>query len=226
MDNDAFALQLIYEGMYDPCTFKAIFVVGGPGSGKTWATKKLGLQHIGFVSIDSDYPLEKYMSSANLSLKMPPEEHDERTIVRQKAKGVTSSKEESVLDQRLGIVVSETGSDISDTLGKDSYLRKLGYDTAMIFVNADMETAANRNFKRARSVPNEIVQKKWIQSQSNMGKYQQQFNPFWIIDNSENSNVNIQLTNVYKKIIKWCEDTPNNPEVIKTFKRWKHEKRI
>ena len=219
-------LQLIYEGMYDPCVFKAIFVVGGPGSGKSWVKKKLGLDHMGFVSLDSDYPLEKYMKQSNLSLKMPPEEQQERNVIRQRAKSVTSSKEESILDQRLGLVIAETGSNLKDTMEKDIKLKQLGYDTAMIFVNTDMNTATHRNLSRERSVPAGIVQEKWKQAQKNIGYYQQNFNPFWIIDNSDDSNVSVQLDNVYKKISRWCKETPKNAEVNKTFKKWREEKGI
>ena len=219
-------LQLIYEGMYDPCVFKALFVVGGPGSGKTWIKDKLGLVHMGFVSLDSDYPLEKYMKNANLDLKMPPEEHDIRTAIRKRAKDVTQSKEESILDQRLGIVISETGAYITDTIEKDNKLRKLGYETGMIFVNTDMDTAINRNSSRERSVPDDILVKKWKQAQKNMGYFQNHFTPFWIIDNSEDSNTGIQLNNIYNKVKVWCRQTPQNPEVIKAFKGWKKEKGI
>lgn len=219
-------LQIIYEGMYDPCIFKAIFVVGGPGSGKTWINKRLGLVHMGFVSIDSDYPLEKYMKQANLSLKMPPEEHDERTKIRAKAKDVTKSKEEKILDNRLGIVFSETGSNLSDTFDKNEMLKRLGYDTAMVFVNTDIQTSLSRNEARARSVPKNIVIDKWNQSQRNLGEYQRVFDPFWVLDNNGDIRTERQIINVYKKIKIWCDQPPKNKKVEKAFQKWKAEKNI
>lgn len=219
-------LQIIYEGMYDPCIFKAIFVVGGPGSGKTWINKRLGLVHMGFVSIDSDYPLEKYMKQANLSLKMPPEEHDERIKIRTKAKDVTKSKEEKILDNRLGIVFSETGSNLSDTFNKNEMLKRLGYDTAMVFVNTDIQTSLSRNEARARSVPKNIVIDKWNQSQRNLGEYQRVFDPFWVLDNNGDIRTERQIINVYKKIKIWCDQPPKNKKVEKAFQKWKAEKNI
>ncbi len=195
---------MIYEGMYDPCIFKAIFVVGGPGSGKSWVIKRLGLQNMGFVLIDSDYPLEKYMKAEGLDMKMPKSEHDVRSKVRQKAKSVTDSKRKTVLREGLGIVVSETGAKIEEIIENKIALENIGYDTCMIFVNADLETAHVRNLKRARSVPKEIVDEKWRDSQKNLGKFQQNFNNFYIIDNSNDSNVSIQIMNVFKQIRKWC----------------------
>ena len=32
--------QYITEGVYDPSIFKAFFLAGGPGSGKSWVSKK------------------------------------------------------------------------------------------------------------------------------------------------------------------------------------------
>lgn len=224
MDDDI--LKLIYEGMYDPCIFKAIFVVGGPGSGKSWIKKRLGLVNIGFVSIDSDYPLEKYMRKANLSLKMPPEEHDERNLIRQKAKKVNASKEESVLDNRLGVAFAETGSNLADTFEKNNILKALGYDTAMIFVNTDMRTSLSRNEKRDRSVPKEILIDKWTQSQRNLGEYQSVFDPFWVIDNNGDFRTERQILNVFKKIKNWCKETPKNKKTEDIFQKWKSEKNI
>ncbi len=198
-------LEMIYEGMYDPCTNKAIFVAGGPGSGKSWAIRRLGLQNMGFVLIDSDYPLEKYMKREGLDLKMPEHESDMRSGVRQQAKDVMRSKEETVLNQGLGVVLSGTGSKLSDIVSNSNKLKKLGYSTAMIYVNADLNTALHRNAKRERSVPEEIVREKWNDSQKNLGKFQQSFDNFFIIDNSESSNVEIQINHVFKKIRAWCK---------------------
>ncbi len=197
-------LEMIYEGMYDPCTYKAIFVVGGPGSGKTWAIKRLGLQNMGFVLIDSDYALERYMKRVGLDLKMPEHESDMRAGVRQQAKNVTQSKKKTVLGEGLGLVISETGSKVEDTINNKHKLESLGYDTAMIFVNADLDTAHARNTKRERSVPTEIVNEKWKDAQRNLGKFQQKFKNFFIIDNSEGSNADIQILHVFKKMREWC----------------------
>jgi shikimate kinase len=198
-------LTMIYEGMYDPCTNKAIFVVGGPGSGKTWVIKRLGLQNMGFVLIDSDYPLERYMKAEGLDLKMPEHESDKRLDARQRAKNVTKSKKKTVLREGLGIVIAETGSKIESTISNNQKLKNIGYDTSMIFVNADLETAIHRNQKRSRSVPNKIVEIKWHEAQKNLGKFQYYFDNFYIIDNSQTSNVDMQLMNLFKKIKNWCK---------------------
>lgn len=219
-------LQMIYEGMYDPILFKAIFVVGGPGSGKTYVTKKLGLQAMGFVSIDSDYPLEKYMTKQNLSLKMPEHEKEERDIVRQRAKDVTKSKQDSILEQGLGLIIGGTGANINDIEKMASTLRSIGYTTSAIFVNADLKTAKHRNQKRSRSVPEHILFEKWKAAQKNIGYFQQKFDPFFIIDNSEGSNTDDQISSVFKKIYEWGRKEPKNRHFSQKMQSWKTDKGI
>lgn len=217
-------LQLIYEGLYDPCIFKALFVIGGPGSGKSFVTRKLGLSHMGLVQLNSDYPLEKYMIEAGLDLKMPESESEQRTNVRDKAKRVIKSKENTVLDQRLGVVVDGTGANLATITKMNDKLKSLGYETGMVFVNANIETALHRNTKRARSVPEEIAIQKWKEVQSNVGHYQNMFSTFFVIDNSEGSETFAQIDNVYKKVSSWCGQKPKNPIAIADIQRMKSER--
>ena len=45
--------EYITEGVYDPNIFKAFFLAGGPGSGKSWVSSKT-LSGIGLKIINSD----------------------------------------------------------------------------------------------------------------------------------------------------------------------------
>ena len=77
--------QILAEGVYDPGIFKAFFLAGGPGSGKTFVTKT-AFAGTGLKVVNSDTLLERGMKKANLSLKMPDEEEYFRNVVRQRAK--------------------------------------------------------------------------------------------------------------------------------------------
>lgn len=222
-------LQLIYEGYYDPAIFKAVFMIGGSGSGKTFITKKLGLPHLGFVQLNSDYPLEKYMEREGLNMKMPPEERERRDIVRDKAKRVANARADEALNQRLGIYIDGTGANKQETIDYDKQLKSMGYETAMVFVNTNLETALSRNQKRARTVPEEIAKKKWHEVQANIGFYQNYFNQnFFVIDNSEGMwhDTSQQINSVYKKLMLWSKKKPANPIAIAEIKRMGKEKGI
>ena len=202
-------LSMIYEGIYDPAIYKAIFVIGGPGSGKSFVTRKLGLANFGFVQINSDYPFEKYMRREGLNFKMPPEEKEQRDKVRQGSKRVMASKEEMAIFQGLGLYIDGTGAKKDNILSMDQKLKMLGYDTAMVLVNTDIGTAIARNKKRERSVPDYILKDRWSGVQQNIGFYQNHFDKFFIIDNSKGSEFEGQIQRVYKKIMKWIK-TPVN----------------
>ena len=65
--------QDLQEGLNDPNIFKAFFLAGGPGSGKSYVVRKT-TGGSGLKVVNSDDAFEKLLKDANLSLKMPPEE--------------------------------------------------------------------------------------------------------------------------------------------------------
>jgi dephospho-CoA kinase len=77
--------EYITEGVYDPGIFKAFFLAGGPGSGKTFVTQS-AFAGTGLKVVNSDLAFERGLKQANLSLKMPDEEEYFRNLIRQKAK--------------------------------------------------------------------------------------------------------------------------------------------
>ena len=46
--------QHLAEGVNDPAIFKAIFLAGGPGSGKSFIAGKTGLTSLGYKIVNSD----------------------------------------------------------------------------------------------------------------------------------------------------------------------------
>ena len=57
----------IDEGVNDPGIFKAIILAGGPGSGKSYVAKKLGLKTLGLIVVNSDNFFELLMKRKGLS---------------------------------------------------------------------------------------------------------------------------------------------------------------
>jgi len=177
--------QFLKEGVYDPNIFKAVFMAGGPGSGKSWvASRTTG--GLGLKVINSDDPFEIYLKREGLSLKMPDTETAERDVVRTKAKRVTASKKRHAVEGRLGLIIDGTGHEYDKVANRASTLRLIGYEPAMVFVNTSLEVALARNEKRARSVKPALAKKSWQDVQNNMGKFQNFFGPknFFIVDNN------------------------------------------
>ena len=177
--------QFLKEGVYDPNIFKAVFMAGGPGSGKSFiAGRTTG--GLGLKIINSDAPFERFLKKEGLSLKMPDSETLERDIERERAKKVTASKKFHAVKGRLGIIIDGTGHKYDKVADQAKMLQQLGYETSMVFVNTSLEVALARNEQRARSVKPTLVKKSWQDVQNNMGKFQQFFGPgnFFIVDNN------------------------------------------
>ncbi len=197
--------QFIKEGVYDPNIFKAVFMAGGPGSGKSHIAGK-ATGGLGLKIINSDDAFERFLDKEGLSLKMPDSETIPRDIERDRAKKVTASKKFHAIQGRLGIIIDGTGH-IYDKIAKQAtMLQQLGYETSMVFVNTSLEVALTRNANRPRSVKPTLVKKSWKDVQNNMGKFQNFFGRkyFFIVDNNgvEEDMLEISTKHIRRAIAK------------------------
>ena len=67
----------LQEGLYDPNIFKAFFLAGGPGSGKSYVVKK-STGGTGLKIVNSDDIFEKYLKQAKLDFKMQSSQSGEK----------------------------------------------------------------------------------------------------------------------------------------------------
>ena len=193
------------EGVYDPGIFKAIFLAGGPGSGKSFvANELLGIPKGGFSKMDmsfapsgvklvnSDPEFEYFLKKVGVDPSelgsLSDEEFHRLTepedSPRKKAKKVKDAKEKLYIKGRLGLLIDGTGDDYAKIKKKNEELKKLGYDTYMIYINTSLEIAQQRNAQRDRKLPEKMVEKIWKDVQKNLGKFQSLFKGnFKIIDN-------------------------------------------
>jgi|TARA_B100000424_G_scaffold252749_1_gene229337 predicted kinase len=185
MKLNSFAIQ-INEGLYDPGIFKAFFLAGGPGSGKSFVTAS-AFAGTGLKLVNSDLAFEKDLKKAGLSLKMPDEEEYFRNIIRQRAKKTAITQLDTYIRGRLGLVIDSTGRDYDVIARNASMLKQLGYDCYMVFVNTSLEVALERNKRRERSIPEYITTNSWNGVQNNIGKFQRLFgmNNFLVVDNNK-----------------------------------------
>jgi|TARA_R110001632_G_scaffold58590_2_gene142608 dephospho-CoA kinase len=188
----------LQEGLNDPNIFKAFFLAGGPGSGKSYVVRKT-TGGTGLKVVNSDDAFEKLLKDAGLSLKMPADEAEPRDAVRGKAKALTSKSKGNYLDGRLGLVIDGTGRDYDKVSKEKKDLENLGYDCYMIFVNTSLDVALERNIERERSVPEDIVIKSWKDVQSNIGKFNNLFKSGMIIVDNNKADEDI-IVSVFKRI--------------------------
>jgi dephospho-CoA kinase len=188
----------LQEGLNDPNIFKAFFLAGGPGSGKSYVVRK-STGGTGLQTVNSDDAFERYLEAAGLSKKMPSSEEKPRDVERVRAKKVTKARQEGYLEGRLGLIIDGTGKDYDKIAAQSIKLKQMGYDTHMIFVNTSLDTALERNAKRERSVPESLAIKSWKEVQGNIGKFSQHFRQNFIVVDNNDATEDV-MTPVFKQI--------------------------
>jgi shikimate kinase len=207
----SFSAFCLDEGVNDPAIFKAVFLAGGPGSGKSFIVGKTALTALGFRVVNSDIAFEKALEKLGLEASKENVFSDVGQERRKFAKSITAKQLQNYIRGRLGIVIDGTGKDYDKINKQRINLEKLGYETAMVFVNTDLDTAVERDAKRKRTLGADAATKMWKEVQSNMGKFQSSFrDKFFIVDNSEGSDFESGSMRVYKKVSGWVKQSPQN----------------
>jgi len=176
----------LQEGVYDPNIFKAIFLAGGPGSGKSYVVRKT-TGGLGMKIVNSDDIYEKMLNDAGLQTTPEDIFSDKGQEIRVQAKAVTKRMQGNFLEGRLGLIIDGTGKDYEKISRQVAGLQKIGYECSMIFVNTSLDTAQERNRMRSRTLPEKEVESMWKAVQQNIGKFQRLFGAsnMIIVDNND-----------------------------------------
>ena len=194
----------LVEGYKDPGIFKAVFLAGGPGSGKTYIAKglfgipdRVNVSQTGMKMVNSDkelkYLLNKFGFGTDLD-SLPDEvfanltgDGPQSSGLRKFAKDLTAERRRLYQNGRLGMIVDGTGDDFQKISREKAELEKIGYQTYMIFVNTTLEVALQRNELRDRVLPQSIVSDSHKEVNRNIGAFQGLFGSsnFMIVDNNE-----------------------------------------
>lgn len=196
--------QVLTDGVHDPHIFKAVFMAGSPGAGKSTVSHMLfGGKGLKVLNVDSFWHLYKQQNKKGDYTRYWD---------------LYKSQEKNFLDGRLGIIIDGTAKNPERMAQVKADLEKMGYDTAMVFVNTSLATSLDRVTNRAqtpgkdqgRSVDAEFVKDAWEKTQKGLGALQSMFGGnFFIVDNNSNRKPNISY--VDKAIRKWLNQKPTNP---------------
>jgi len=207
--------QILAEGVYDPGIFKAFFLAGGPGSGKSYVVRRT-TGGLGMKIVNSDDIYEKMLKDAGLDTTPEDIYSDKGQEIRGRAKGVTKRMQGNFLDGRLGLIIDGTGKDYEKISKQVSGLKQLGYECSMIFVNTSLQTAQERNKMRKRTLPEKQVETMWNGVQQNLGKFQRLFggSNMIIVDNNDAGE------DVFNKVWKRCAMLIRRKVSNPIAKRW------
>lgn len=240
--------DILVEGVYDPGIMKAVFLAGGPGSGKSRVTsqifgipKEIQFSHSGLKLVNSDPAFEHFLKKAGYGTKLNKLSKDDIDFVtgatgdenspRLKAKKILQKKFDLYTENRLGLIIDGTGRDEDKIREQNSELKELGYDTAMIFVDTSLETALERNNARERTLPKNIVVRAWKNVQKNKSDFNRLFGKnFFVVKNENNLNsdgtidIPRDVQKIINKFVRQPIQNPKGKQWIKTALELKKNK--
>jgi predicted ABC-type ATPase len=189
----------LQEGVEDFGIFKAIFMAGSPGSGKSTVRREL-FGGLGLKLVDADE-----VRSAYLKLGKAGDYDVYGDVVRR--------QRQSYMDRRLGIIMDTTAWWMPSVVNTTKELQALGYDVGMVQVFTPFHEAMQRVKRRAgqegRDVPEAEVTKRYQALQQNTRDYIEFFgDAYWFVDNSGRTP---NLDHVKRDIRSWLRHQPQNP---------------
>ena len=219
--------NFIREGVDDPAIFKAVFLAGGPGSGKSFIVGKTGLPALGMKVVNSDDEFKAAMTKAGKAMTADEIFSDEGQAIRDRSKKLTGKKQDMYVKGRLGLVIDGTGKDLDKIKKQSISLQALGYDTMMILVNTTLEVAIQRDSERDRTLGAEAVTKYWNTVQKNIGALQQIFGKkkFIIVDNTDIKKTPAETLRAYRDVKKFVDREPENQLAKKWIKQEREKKK-
>ena len=215
MPNYMFA-DMLSEGVYDPGIFKAVFLMGGPGSGKSAVVDALALKALGLKTINSDTHFERLMKDANMSMKMTKTGsgtvNPERDALRARGKAIASKQMDIHVPARLGLIFDTTSAKAGKIQNYKKQLDALGYEYKMVFVKTSLELAQRLNSMRARTLPPEILIKEHEAVEKNASVFKRIFkNDFIEIVNDDSvQTLQKKSSKLFGQMMSWCQRFPTN----------------
>ena len=215
------------EGRHDPSIFKAVFMAGAPGAGKSFVSDWMSLgPQLGYKVINSDMEFTRYMKEAGLTddkgaVIIDPKRSFERGVIRSVAKRHTQAKQRHALIGRLGLVIDGTGANARKVMAQKMTLEKLGYETAMVYVSIPLEDSIKSDRARGeegeRTIGPELVTQKFKELDKSIPHLKKAFrHMFFQIDNTVREKTPSLIRKVLNDITKWSKQLPKN----KAAKEW------
>lgn len=193
--------QIISESIEDKGIFKACFMSGQPGSGKSFVLSKISSGSVSPKIVNTDTWTEFLKAYGDVKW----EENKE------KVKVLTKNQLLLYLNSLLPLWVEGTSVNPSATMRRDGILKSIGYDTSMIWVSTPLETALDRAAKRERPVSPQFIISTYERIQKLKSYYKSHFTHFVEIDNGDGELTDKVILDSFKKMESWFLRPIENP---------------
>lgn len=161
--------------------FKAIFITGGPGSGKDIIIRE-GIAEQRAVELSTVQAFDYLMDKKKLS---------------------ESSKDfrREAIRNRSPLIINGSADNIDAIHTIKEELEELGYSTMMIYVDTLNEVSRERNLGLKRMISESVRQEKWNKAQINKVLFYKMFEDFNLFENNDNLEiVEESISDVYDHV--------------------------
>ena len=177
--------------------FKAIFVTGGPGSGKDVIIRE-AIAEQKFTEITPVQAYNYLMDKKALSEKS------------------NDLRRESIRN-RGPLIINGPADDHTKIMTIKEELEELGYSTIMVFVDTTNEASQSRNEKLTKMIAESVRKEKWEQAQACKESYRQNFKQFISLNNSGLlEEIEGDITDIYQKLNTFID----NKTYVEEAYRW------
>ena len=171
--------------------FKAIFVTGGPGSGKDVIIREAIAENKA-VELNSVQAFDLLMDKQKLAEK-------------------TNDYRREAIRNRGPLIINGPADDHSRMITIKEELEEFGYNTIMVFVDTTNEASKQRNERLLKSISESVRFDKWQLAQSSKEAYRQNFSELISFNNSASfEEIQEDISDTYEKINRFIEDKNYN----------------
>lgn len=186
--------------------FKAIFVSGGPGSGKDIIIRE-AIAHQNAVEINATLAASILADKHKLS-------EQSRDIRREAVRN------------RMPLIINGTTAESENVRYIKEELEDLGYETMMVFVNTSNDSSKKRNEGHERMMAESVRMERWQAAQKVSEEFNECFSKYLEFDNSLDLNEADQFQIAQKEddisiiyeMTNWFFDMPVDNEIVEDWK--------
>lgn len=217
--------SILPEGVEDKHIFKAIFLAGGPGSGKSSVVDAIfnnpdesqvrSLTSTGLKVVNLDIAFEYLKKKHKIPVDAETFTDEQNSMAGKlmyKARMIAQKQMDFYLEGKLGVIIDGTGGSYNPIAKKKKMLEDLGYDCYMIFVDTTMKTAMQRNQDRdTRRLHDKVVKRAWKGVQNNKKAYKGLFGSNIKVVSTENTKPGELPRGAKSHAMKFLNRTIENP---------------
>ena len=142
--------------------FKAVFLFGPAGSGKTFISNQVGLPKIedgnkGFSTVNPDQRIEDVFPSFGVTMKFASGEgNEDLEKLQQGMRGILQNASQAhthnLITRAKPLIFDTTGEDVPKMTKRIKALQEIGYAVGVLMVNVPPDVSVDRDNNRARTV--------------------------------------------------------------------------